>query len=188
MQDRQEKALVRPPSRKVVHPGPLDAVRIDHRSDDRGRHFRLTLPSGRTLHESLVQALTEEGVSSASMTLLDGDLETLHYCLAQPDPSGRLVAMYGPSHSERDARFIFGNATLGKSMDGSAVVHCHAAFRTRTGTVRGGHVLTDKTVVGRRSIAVVVTALDSFELRIGYDDETRMSLMRPHAHLKAAHV
>jgi hypothetical protein len=28
---------------------------------------------------------------------------------------------------------------------------------------------------------VVVTALDSFELRVAYDEETRMPLMRPQA-------
>ena len=187
----QDTPVVRPPFRTVVHPGQPDALRIASMSDTRARHLRLTLPSGRSIHESLVQALTEEGISSASMTLLDGDLETLVFCLAQPDPSGQRVAMYGQPHSEHNARFIFGNATLGKAADGSPSVHCHAAFRTGSGTVRGGHILTDRTVVGRRSIAVVVTALDSFELRIGYDDETRMPLMRPRAHEpneKAAHV
>ena len=191
MQDTTGVPAGHPPFRTVVHPGPLDSVRIAAMSDIRGRHLRLTLPSGRSIHESMVQALMDEGVTSASMTLLDGDLETLVFCLAQPDPSGQRVAMYGQPHSERNARFIFGNATLGKAADGSPSVHCHAAFRTENGTVRGGHVLTDKTVVGRRSIAVVVTALDSFELRIGYDDETRMPLMRPRAYeanLKAAHV
>ncbi|MDB5877128.1 MAG: putative DNA-binding protein [Variovorax sp.] len=191
MQDTTGAPAGHPPFRTVVHPGPLDPVRIAAMSDTRGRHLRLILPSGRSIHESLVKGLTEEGISSASMTLLDGDLETLVFCLAQPDPSGQRVAMYGQPHSERNARFIFGNATLGKSVDGSPSVHCHAAFRTESGTVRGGHVLTDRTVVGRRSIAVVVTALDSFELRIGFDDETRMPLMRPRAHeanQKAAHV
>lgn len=191
MQDTTVATVARPPFRTVVHPGPLNSVRIAAMSDTRGRHLRLTLPSGRSIHESLVKSLTEEGVTSASMTLLDGDLETLVFCLAQPDPSGQRVAMYGQPHSERNARFIFGNATLGKATDGSPSVHCHAAFRTESGTVRGGHILTDRTVVGRRGIAVVVTTLDSFELRIGYDDETRMPLMRPRAcepNQKAVHV
>lgn len=176
----QDRTAAFPRARTLVHPGPSNAVRIDHMSDVRGRHFRLSLPSGETIHDSLVRALAQEGVTSASMTLLGGDLQDLGFCLAQPDPSGRRVAMYGPPHSESQARLIFGNATLGKTADGAPTVHCHAAFRTADGTVRGGHILTDRTRVGREPITVVVNALDSFELRIGFDEETCMPLMRPH--------
>ena len=176
----QDRTAAFPRARTLVHPGPSDAVRIDHMSDAHGRHFRLSLPSGETIHDALVDALAQEGVTSASMTLLGGDLDGLGFCLAQPDPSGRRVAMYGPPHSEAQARLIFGNATLGKDERGAPVVHCHAAFRTADGTVRGGHILTDRTRVGRDPVTVVVNALDSFELRIGFDQETCMPLMRPH--------
>lgn len=174
-----EKLMGLPRSRTVVHPGPFRPVRIDRMRDQKGRHFRLSLPGGRTLHESLVQALADEGVASASMTLIGGELAELGFCLALPDPTGRVLATYGAPHTVHGACFIFGNATLGSSASGTPVVHCHGAFRTDDGAVRGGHILTDRTVVGRRSVTAVVTALDSFELRVVYDDETRMPLMRP---------
>ena len=176
----QDRTAAFPRARTLVHPGLSDTVRIDHMSDARGRHFRLSLPSGETIHDALVDALAQEGVSSASMTLLGGDLDGLGFCLAQPDPSGRRVAMYGPPHAEARARLIFGNATLGRDERDEPVVHCHAAFRTSDGTVRGGHILTGTTRVGREPVTVVVNALDSFDLRIGFDKETCMPLMRPH--------
>lgn len=168
-----------PRPRTMVHPGPIGAVRIEHMRADRGRHFRLSLPQGRTLFDAIVDALAKERVGSASMTLLGGELEGLSYCLAQPDSSGRTIAKYGAPQVARGAQFIFGNATLGKAASGSPVVHCHATFRTEDGVVRGGHLLTDRVVVGRVPVTVLVTTLDGFDLRIGVDEETGMPVLRP---------
>jgi predicted DNA-binding protein with PD1-like motif len=168
-----------PRPRTIIHPGPVGAVRIEHRRAERGRHFRLSLPQGRSLYDALVEALASVLVQNASMTLLDGDLDALSFCLALPDDTGRVVATYGKPHVVGPARLIFGNATLGKSNAGTPVVHCHAVFRLEDGSVRGGHVLTEKTIVGRSPVKVVATALDGFDLRITYDEETRMPLLRP---------
>lgn len=182
-----EKTTALPRARTVVHPGPYGPVRIAHMQADRGRHFRLSLPPGGTLYDSLVQALAAEDVASASMTLIDGELEHLSFCMALPDPSGRVLATYGAPEALCGARLIFGNATLGQSASGSPVVHCHGAFCEAGGRVRGGHLLTERTVIGRIPVTVVVTALDSFDLRVAYDEETRMPLMRPEARA-AVHV
>jgi len=176
-----EKATALPRARTVVHPGPYGPVRIAHMHADKGRHFRLSLPAGRTLHDSLVQALAAEDVASASMTLIDGELEHLSFCTALPDPAGRVLATYGAPEALRGARLIFGNATMGRRADGGPIVHCHGVFREVDGRVRGGHILAERTLVGRSPVTVVVTALDSFELRVAYDEETRMPLMRPQA-------
>ncbi|ODU13739.1 MULTISPECIES: PCC domain-containing protein [Variovorax] len=181
-----QKTTGLPRARTVVHPGPYGSVRINHMHADKGRHFRLSLPAGSTLHDSLVRALAAENVASASMTLLGGELDRLSFCMALPDPTGRVLATYGAPERLRHARLIFGNATLGRSAGGGAIVHCHGAFSEASGRVRGGHILTDRTVVGPAPVTVLVTALDSFDLRVAYDEETRMPLMRPEA--RAAHV
>lgn len=173
-----------PRPRTLVHPGTYGAVRIEHMQADRGRHFRLSLPPGRSLYDSIVEALASVDVHNASMTLLDGDLESLSFCLARPDVSGGVVAAYSAPEVVQSARFIFGNATLGKSPAGSPVIHCHAVFRTAQGDVRGGHLLTDKAIVGATPVKVVATALDGFDLRISFDEETRMPLLRPQTEIK----
>jgi predicted DNA-binding protein with PD1-like motif len=58
-------------------------------------------------------------------------------------------------------------------------VHCHAAIRTRSGEVKGGHILTEACIVGRDPVPVLVTSLDAFELRQAFDPETNISLLRP---------
>src|SRR3954462_14230475 len=83
-----------PRPRTLVHPGPVGPVRIEHRHANRGRHFRLGLEPGRTLHDAIIGPLLARGVRSASMTLLGGRLSTLLYCVAPPDPTGERVANY----------------------------------------------------------------------------------------------
>ncbi len=168
-----------PRPRTIIHPGPVGAVRIEHMHAARGRHFRLSLPTGRSVHDAIVEALAGVAVHNASMTLLDGELDTLSFCLAKADPTGRVVATYGPPLNVLSARLIFGNATLGTSAASAPIIHCHALFSMADGSVRGGHLLTEQCIVGRSPITVVATAIDGFGLRVSYDDETRMPLLRP---------
>lgn len=168
-----------PRSRTFVHPGPFGAVRIETLSAGEGRHFRLSLAAGRSLHDGIVDALASVDVWNASMTLIGGSFESMSFCLARTDITKRVVAAYTEPLLICRARFIFGNATLGKSPTGAPAVHCHAVFRREDGMVHGGHLLAERCIVGVHPVMVVATSLDDFELRIGYDEETRMPLMRP---------
>jgi len=169
-----------PRPRTLVHPGPFNPVRIRSMRCASGRHIRLTLLPGLSLFDAIVQPLAAIGVKNASTTILGGWFDALHYCVAPPDPSHRAVVAYTqPIHAGR-AYMIFGNATLGKGMKGEALVHCHAAIRTEGGATRGGHILTQSSIVGAAPITVLVTSLDGFELRVTFDPETKISLLQPH--------
>ena len=174
-------ALALPRARTLVHPGPVAAIRIEHRHANQARHFRLALEPGRTLEDAIIEPLLLLGVTAASMTLLGGRLETLLYCVAPPDPTGERVANYTRPIPAGPATLIFGNATLGKNARGEAIVHCHATFVCADGRVRGGHIVVDRSVVGAAPVAVLATSLDGIELRITQDEETHMPLMRPFA-------
>jgi predicted DNA-binding protein with PD1-like motif len=170
-----------PRPRTLVHPGPVGPIRIEHRHANRGRHFRLGLEPGRTMEEAIIEPLMRLGVQAASMTLLGGRLSSLLYCVAPPDPSGERVANYTRPIEAGAVTLIFGNATLGRNGRGEPVVHCHATFVCPDGSVRGGHIVVDRSVVAETSIPVLVTSLDGIELRITQDEETHMPLMRPFA-------
>ncbi len=101
------------------------------------------------------------------------------YCLPIPDPEGQVIATYGVPLVLQHACLLRGSATLGQGPDGAPVIHCHATFADAQGTVRGGHVLTERTVVGPRPVSVLVTALDAISLRLGFDPETRLHMLRP---------
>jgi predicted DNA-binding protein with PD1-like motif len=174
-------ALPLPRPRTLVHPGPVGAIRIEHRHANRARHFRLGLEPGRALQDAIIEPLKALGVQAASMTILGGRLGRLLYCVAPPDPTGERVANYTRPIAAGAATLIFGNATLGRSTRGEPLVHCHATFVCEDGRVRGGHVVVDRSTVGDAAIVVLATTLDGIELRITQDEETHMPLMRPFA-------
>ncbi|RVU15055.1 PPC domain-containing DNA-binding protein [Methylobacterium oryzihabitans] len=169
-----------PRARTLIHPGRFNPVRIHSQRAPRGRHVRLALQPGTSLFDGLVRPLAEAGIFHASTTILGGWFESLHYCVAPPDPTGQAVIAYGPPIPAGETYMVFGNATLGKSMAGQPLVHCHATIRTEAGPVKGGHILTESCIVARHPIPVLVTALDGFELRQAYDPETNIPLLQPY--------
>lgn len=167
-------------ARTLIHPGPFSPVRIHSMHSARGRHIRLMLQPGRSLFDALVEPLYAAGIRSASTTILGGVFGSLQYCVAPPDPTGQAAVAYTAPITGGISYMIFGNATLGKNAEGAPLVHCHAAIRTAAGAIRGGHILTSQSIIGPEPIPVLVTSLDSFELRVAYDAETNISLLQPH--------
>lgn len=174
-----EPASGRP--RTLVHPGPRADLRLSHVAAHGGRQIRLSLTAGNCLHEGLTRALGAAGVQAAAMALMGGDLAEVAYCLPVPDPAGQLMATYGEPIVLQGASLLRGSATLGQDEQGAPVIHCHASFADAQGRVRGGHVLTPRTVVGQRPVTVLVSVLDGVALRLGFDDETRLHMLKPHA-------
>ncbi len=174
-----EPASGRP--RTLVHPGPRADLRLSHVAAHGGRQIRLSLTAGNCLHEGLTRALGAAGVQAAAMALMGGDLAEVAYCLPVPDPAGQLMATYGEPIVLQGASLLRGSATLGQDAQGAPVIHCHASFADAQGRVRGGHVLTPRTVVGQRPVTVLVSVLDGVALRLGFDDETRLHMLKPHA-------
>jgi predicted DNA-binding protein with PD1-like motif len=168
-----------PRPRTLIHPGPFNPIRIQSRHSARARHVRLALQPGCTLFDALVRPLAGIGMEYASTTILGGFFEQLHFCVAPQDPSGQAVIAYTRPEAAGRSSMVFGNATIGKDADGSPLVHCHAAIRTEGGQTRGGHVIAQASVIGPNPIAVLVTSLDSFELRVAFDPETNIALMQP---------
>ena len=165
--------------RTMVHPGPVAPVRLEPVAARGQRQWRLSLAPGQVLLQALTDALAAQGVRTAALALLGGELETVAYCLPIPDPEGQVIATYGAPLVLHHVALLRASATLGQAADGAPVIHCHASFADADGTVRGGHVLPDRTVVGRRPVTVLATALDGIDLRLGFDPETRLHMLRP---------
>lgn len=173
-------AIMLPPRpRTLKHPGAFNPVRIQSRHADRGAHFRLMLQPGLSLYDALVGPLAEAGVKSASITILGGCFRAFNYCVAPPDPTGSAVVAYTAPIFAGETYLVFGNATIGRNQSGKPIVHCHAAFRTETGLVRGGHILAETSIVGTNSVPVLVTKLHGIDLRVAYDAETNIPLIQP---------
>lgn len=165
--------------RTLIHPGPFDPVRIHSQRAPEGRHIRLALMPCESLFDALVRPLANIGITSASTTILGGAFTTFQYCVAPPDPLHRAVIAYGAPIETGATDMIFGNATLGRGMKGQPLIHCHATFRTEGGAIKGGHIITERCIVGPDPIPVLVTSLDGFELRQAFDRETNIALLQP---------
>lgn len=170
---------VYPRARTLAHPGPYNPARIQSRITNSARHLRIQLQPGISLYDGLVKPLQELGVASASTTILGGMFDSLSYCTAPPDPTGRAIIAYTKPIETRNAWMVFGNATVGKGAKGEPLVHCHATFRAGTGDTLGGHIVPHSSVVGNRPISVLVTSIDGFELRLAFDPETNIPLIQP---------
>lgn len=172
--------------RTMAHPGPVAPLRLEHVAARGQRQWRLRLAPGQVLLSALTEALAGQGVHAAALALCGGELQTVAYCLPIPDPEGQVIATYGAPLVLHKACLLRGSATLGQTTEGAPVIHCHATFADAQGAVRGGHVLTERTVVGRRPVTVLATALDGLELRLGFDPETRLHMLRP-SEIKVMH-
>jgi predicted DNA-binding protein with PD1-like motif len=168
-----------PSPRLLLHPGkPLDK-RIQSLQAKAAQHFRITLEPQVSLEKGLVEQLKRQGIENASITILGGHFSSLQYCVAPPDPLKEAVIRYSSPIKAGSSEFIFGNATIGKDVQGKSIVHCHAAFVDSTGIPRGGHIIASESYVGNSPIYALVTSLDDFELRVGLDTETNIPLLRP---------
>jgi predicted DNA-binding protein with PD1-like motif len=176
----EQAARAYPRARTLTHPGPFNPIRIQTRSAQSARHIRLLLLPGESLFDALIQPLKRMGIESASTTILGGDFERLSYCTAPPDPTHNAVIAYtAPIDSGRSC-MIFGNATIGKTVSGAPLVHCHAAIRTESNEIQGGHIIPQTSIIGPRPITALVTSLDAFELKVAFDAETNIPLIQPH--------
>jgi len=165
--------------RTFKHPGRPGPVRIQSENSLQARHFRLKLQPGISLFEAIVEPLRAVGVASASLTIFDGVFENLEYCVAPPDPKKQAVIAYSRPIMAGRTRMIFGNATVGESMDGKPLVHCHAAIRTANGQIKGGHIISESCIIGGKLIFALVTSLDGFKLAQSFDPETNIALLQP---------
>jgi len=170
-----------PRARPLVHPGPFDPVRIQSRHADSARHVRLSLAPGARLFDAIVEPLAALDIHNASTTILGGAFERVVYCVTERDTTGQAVIVYSAPIDAGRAWLVFGNATLGRNQHGAPIVHCHGCFRSETGEVKGGHIITQDCIVGPTPVSVLVTSLDRFELRVAFDPETNIPLLKPHA-------
>lgn len=165
--------------RTLIHPGRAMPVRIQSLRSPSARHVRLLLAPGQSLYDAIVKPLAAQDIHDASLTILGGFFDSLSYCVAPPDPSGRAVIAYTSPIDGGAGWLVFGNATLGRGMNGAPIVHCHAAMRTQAGPVKGGHLLTEACIIGGQGLSALVTSLDGFVLQQAYDPETNIPLLQP---------
>lgn len=173
-------------ARAVVHPGPPGPLRIEHVPARHARSLRLSLAPGQTLQQALLDALVPLGVRTAAASLHGGTLDELDFCIPIPDPRGEVVCTYGDPHSARGVRLLASSVSFALGENDHPYIHCHASFCGADGRVQGGHLLPERTRIGAEPVVARVTTLDGVDLRLVFDEETRLHMLRPR--LESAHA
>jgi len=58
-------------------------------------------------------------------------------------------------------------------------IHCHGSFVTEAGELRGGHIVTERTIVGATPLTAFVRSIETFIVQISEDTETNHHVFHP---------
>ncbi len=163
--------------RTVRQPGPAPAERIVSVAS-RGRAVAFDLPPGRPLLAAVTDAFRAEGFAGGALRLSGGRLAPLAYVMPALSPTPDRAAFYSATHRpDGGGRLVAGALTLG-TRDGAPSFHAHALWEEADGSLRGGHLLPDGTVVGEGVRAEGVGLLDAAFVAAP-DPETNFPLLAP---------
>jgi len=130
----------------VKQPGPPSLQRIVA-AKGRGRAFPMPLQPGRRLLDAVREAFASQGFSSGVLNFGSLELAPLAYVKPAPSKTPANAAFYSdPFHPAGVVRMEVGAMTFG-ARDGAPFFHCHALWREADGTLSGGHILPDETVL-----------------------------------------
>ncbi len=163
--------------RTILHPGDAAAERVQV-VPTAARRVELALAPGRSLMETLADALTPYGAASAVLDLQGGAFFPFAYVM----PATSKTPDHAVYFSERfDAagpvRLEFATVTYGQR-DGQPWLHCHATWIAADGTRRCGHVLPDAAIISQ-TLRASACLLDGAGFHVHADSETNFSLFKP---------
>jgi predicted DNA-binding protein with PD1-like motif len=161
----------------LEHPGPKQPQRRTS-VETLSRPTVVALPGGQALIDAVAVALSDLGVTSAQVELLDGTFTRLSYCYpALPEDREAVVWFSATEEAVTPARLVGGSMTVGFRND-RRYFHCHAAWLDADGEVRGGHVWPE-TAIGPGPVYAVVHALDAVDTMSATDPESTLPVFTP---------
>ncbi len=171
-----------PSTRRIVHPGPPDAERIQS-AVGHLRELSFAVAPGLSLVDAVAGPLAAAGIRGGGIDLAGLHLAPFDYVIPAPSPDAEHVAFYSETRREPDGvRIESGTATFGHR-DGSPWMHAHALWHGAAGRA-AGHILPLDTRIGAATEARAWGVAEA-EMRATPDPETNFTLFGP-AQLAAA--
>jgi predicted DNA-binding protein with PD1-like motif len=128
--------------------------------------------------QAAVEPLVKAGWRGGTLTFTGGAFDPFRYVMPGPPDNESHVAYFSAPRQPAGVVLIEqANATFGWH-DGKPWLHCHATWIEPDGARRGGHILTDATIIAE---PVTVHAWGSSEVDIAtsLDPETNFTLFQP---------
>ncbi len=167
------------PSRptRVRQPGPAPAERLVA-VPCRGRRFELKLVAGEPLLAGIARCFADEGSAGGTVRLDGLAVAPFAYCMPAPPRDDRHAAFYSETFRPAGlSRFRAGAMTVGQRDDATAF-HAHGIWQEADGTVHGGHVLADETIVAE-DVVLAAYGIDGATFRADPDAETGFTVFGP---------
>jgi hypothetical protein len=162
--------------RRIVHPGPPAATRIESASG-KLREIHFTAEPGLTLVEAMAGPLAAAGIRGGAVDLAGLRLAPFEYVIPARSPDADHVAYYSETHRAADGVVVdSGTATFGRR-DGAAFLHAHALWHDAAGPA-AGHILPLDTRVAE-PCQVHAWGIAEAEMIALPDPETNFTLFGP---------
>jgi len=164
------------PRPQARHPGPPDPLRLISLAGA-GRQTNITLTAGSNLRDAICTALAAAGIEGATVRIEQLQVTPLHYLMPALSPDNQHAAFYSAPQMAAHAQIEFACATVGRR-DGLPFVHCHAIWRDAAGTLCGGHLLCEQTILSA-PVQAQVYGLSHAGMETRFDPETNFTLFHP---------
>jgi len=163
--------------RSIDQPGTAAAERIQW-VEARGRAFSFTLAAGVPLLEAARRGFAEAGFTGGVLRMREGALGPFAYVMPALSKTGANAAFYSDTFRPSGiTRLKLGAMTLGER-DGSPFFHCHGLWTEADGSLHGGHILPEESIVAE-SFVVEAFGVDGAMFTAEPDAETNFKLFGP---------
>ena len=163
--------------RRIAQPGAAPTQRIAW-VEAGGRRVELRLPAGRRLLDAVAASFADAGFGSGVLTLEGGALGPLAYVMPALSPTRENAAFYSETFRPPGASRISTGAITFGTRGGQPFFHCHAIWTEEDGTLRGGHVLPEETMIAE-TIRASGVGLGGAAFVADPDPETNFTLFGP---------
>lgn len=170
--------------RSILHPGKPNSRSIQAMPGVVEHRFAVLQP-GRTLLQSMVEALSAFQTESAVLRLKNGSFEPFCYVMPALSKSPDHAVYFSQKYDVAGkVRLETASVTYGVR-DAKPWLHCHAVWVEPDGSRRCGHLLPEDIVVAE-PIDAQVSVLRDVAFSVEPDSETNFSLFVPVSHLRPA--
>jgi hypothetical protein len=166
---------------RFIHPGAPTYPRIaEIESTAPPWELRIVIPAGTNVGTALRRALAISGAASGCGRIAGGTLSSLAYHVIVKARDGQKPFVYGaPIECHGDLTLVAATITLGRTVDGTQIIHCHGGFIDLDGRQHGGHVVLDRSVAGAHGLVLRLCLFAQTEFVLRTDHETTFDLLSP---------
>ena len=162
------------PSRTILHPGPVAAVRHS-RAAAEAVPLDFTIAPGETIEAGLARGVASAGCDAAYVAFAGARMQPFRYVMPAGSPGPSHAAWYSRTFAPEGAVKVERAGAIVGRRDGASFVHCHGLWHLPVGERAMGHMLAADSRAAER-IPVLGIGLRGAVFDSRHDPETNFTL------------